>query len=64
MLKNFNFHSTDTRVRRYIVPTRVVKTEGDVENAALLLTYRNRQIQLQDSELMTLRSTADKKAGI
>ena len=64
MLKNFNFHSTDTRVRRYIVPTRVVKTEGDVENAALLLTYRNRQIQLQDSDLMTLRSTADKKAGI
>ena len=64
MLKNFEFHDTDTRTRRYVVPTRVMLTRGNVENAELLLQYRNRQIQLQDSELVTLTSTPETHAGI
>ena len=64
MLKNFEFHDTDKRIRRYVVPKRVMLTRGDVENAGLLLTYRNRQIQLQDSDLITLRTTQEQKAGI
>lgn len=64
MLKNFEFHDTDTRTRRYIVPKRVMLTRGEVEHAELLLTYRNRQIQLQDSELFKLTTTAGQPAGI
>ena len=55
MLKKFDFKNTDTRVRRYIVPQRIVLTRGEVENAECLLTYRDRQIQLQERELMTMR---------
>ncbi len=55
MLKNFDFKNTDTRVRRYIIPQRIVLTRGEVENAECLLAYRDRQIQLQERSLMTLK---------
>ena len=64
MIKDFEFKNTDTRLRRYIVPKRIVKTEGKVENAELLLEYRNRQIQLYEPKVVTMTTEGDSKAGI
>lgn len=64
MLKNMKFYDTDPRVRRYTIPTRIIKTAGDVDNAEILLNYRNRQIWLQDKGLATLSTTEHSKAGI
>ena len=64
MIKNFEFKNTDTRLRRYITPKKIVKTEGKVENAALLLEYRNRQIELQEPNFVTMVTVGASKAGI
>jgi len=64
MLKNMKFYDTDPRVRRYTVPTRIIKTTGNVDNAEILLNYRNRQIWLQDKGLATLSTAGNEKAGI
>ena len=64
MIKDIKFYDTDPRVRRYVLPTRIVKTYGAVENAECLLNYRNRQIWLQDKDLMVMTTTAEEKAGI
>ena len=44
MIKNMKFYDTDPRVRRYVMPTRVIAAIGGVERTDYLLTYRNRQI--------------------
>ena len=49
-LNKFDFKDTDTRVTRYIMPLRIVKEFGNVENAETLLSYRDRQIQLVNKE--------------
>ncbi len=54
MIKKFEFKDTDKRVKRYIVPKKVVLTTGNINNANCLLTYRDRQIQLQEREFMTM----------
>ena len=64
MIKDMKFYDTDPRVRRYILPARIVKTYGAVESADCLLSYRNRQIWLQDKDLMTMTTTAEQKAAI
>ena len=64
MIKDMKFYDTDTRVRRYTVPTRIIKTDGAVENAEILLNYRNRQIHLQDKGLATLSTKDGVHAGI
>ena len=64
MIKNMKFYDTDPRVRRYVMPTRVIAAIGGVERTDYLLTYRNRQIWLQDKELMTMTTTAQQKAGV
>ena len=64
MIRNMKFYDTDPRVRRYVAPTRIIKTYGAVENTEQLLFYRNRQIWLQDTGLMTMTTTAEEKAGI
>ena len=64
MIKNMKFYDTDTRVRRYVLPTRIVATYGGVDRPDYLMSYRNRQIWLQDKELMTMTTTAQQCAGI
>ena len=64
MIKNMKFYDTDPRVRRYVLPTRIVAAYGGVERSDYLLSYRNRQIWLQDKELMTMTTTAQQRAGI
>ncbi len=64
MLKDLKIQSTDTRVRRYILPTRIMLTRGRVENAACLLHSRSRQIRLQERELATLTTENGACAGI
>ncbi len=63
MLKNLQFHDTDTRIRSYLVPKRVMLSQGDVENSDCLLTYRNRQIHLQEKVLCRL-CTEGTPAGV
>ena len=64
MLKDLTFHDTDPRVRRYIVPKRILLTRGAVENADILLTYRNRQIKLLERDLAKLTATEKEPAGL
>jgi len=54
MINKFDFKDTDTRVRKYIVPTRIVTKSEDIQNAECILKYRDRQIQLQETELMIM----------
>ncbi len=54
MLKDLRLQNTDTRVRGYLVPKRVMLTRGTVENAECLLSYRNRQIHLQEKVVCRL----------
>ena len=64
MIKDFDFKNSDTRSRRYIVPERIVKTEGLVEGADILLEYRNRQIELYETKLVKMTTSGESKAGI
>ena len=64
MLSNFDFKDTDTRVRKYITAQRIVKTHGDVENADILLEYRNRQIELYETSVVKMTTERGSKAGI
>lgn len=49
-----NGHNTDPRTRRYLVPKRVVLTEGDVTGAEALLMDRSNQITLMRAEACTM----------
>ncbi len=49
-----NAHETDPRTRRYIVPKRVVLTEGNVHNPEALLEERSNQITLVPGACCTL----------
>lgn len=55
MINQFNFNDTETRIGKYIMPQKIIKTDGDVTNANALLTYRDRQVQLQEREVTVLR---------
>ena len=64
MLNKFDFKNEDTRVRKYIVPKKIIKTEGTVENSELLLEYRNRQIELYEPRAVRMVTEGGVKAGI
>ena len=64
MLKNFDFQNTDTRTRRFFAPKRILRIDGEVENAAYLTRYRNRQIRLQEKELARIVTKDGVNAGI
>ena len=55
LVNKFDFKDTDTRVRRYISPVKIIKTEGDIENAAALTEYCDRQVQLQERDVTIMR---------
>ncbi len=59
MINSFDFKDTDTRVKKYIVPTGIVTKSEGIENEECLLEYRDRQIQLQETELMIMPAGAE-----
>lgn len=54
----------DERVRETVLPERIVKTYGNVENAECLLKESIPQICLTEPELMVLRNEGDTEAGV
>ena len=64
MLKNISFNDTDTRVRKYLVPTKILLTKGFWRGEERLLRYKNRQIGTNEPEVTTFISTEEEKAGI
>ena len=64
MLKNISFNDTDTRVRKYLVPKKILLTRGIWKGEERLLRYKNRQIGTNEPEVTTFISTEEEKAGI
>ncbi len=64
MLKNIHFNDTDTRVRKYLIPKKILLTRGEWRGAERLLNYKNRQLGTHEPEVTTLVSTEEEKAGI
>ena len=64
MLKNISFNDTDTRVRKYLVPQKILLTRGIWKGEERLLRYKNRQIGTNEPEVTTFISTEEEKAGI
>ena len=64
MLKHISFNNTDTRVRKYLVPQKILLTRGIWKGEERLLRYKNRQIGTNEPEVTTLISTEEEKAGI
>ncbi|MBQ9747530.1 MAG: alpha-L-rhamnosidase, partial [Clostridia bacterium] len=64
MLKHIHFDDTDTRVKRYLAPKKILMTRGEWRGTDRLLHYKNRQLGTHEPEVTTLVSTADEPAGI
>ncbi len=64
MLKEMHFDDTDTRVKKYLVPKRILLTRGFWKGEERLLRYKNRQISTHEPEVTTMISTEEEKAGI
>ena len=64
MLKNINFHSEETRVRKYIVPQKILLTRGDIQRPEGLLNGRSIQVNTYETGWTTMTSTDTEKAGI
>ena len=54
----------DVSSRKMLFPTRIVWTQGNVENSEVLLQKRAMQISLNESELCIMRNTKSEKASI
>ncbi len=54
----------DTRVREYLIPQKIIKTLGKVENAELLLQKSSTQTLLNNRNAVKLTTDKDKKASI
>lgn len=65
-LDSVQFQATEQRVKRYLVPRRLVLTAGGVKGAAALLKEKDLQIDLQEPAVTILRNAphARKNAGV
>ena len=63
-LQKLDFNNQDTRVKKYVMPKKIMKTTGRIINARKLLTSMERQIFLQEKTLTVLTTTPESKAGI
>lgn len=54
----------DVRTRRFLYPTRVLWTQGEVSNSEVLLEEREMQISLLGNNPCVMKSTPGKKASI
>ena len=64
MLKEMHFDDTDTRIKKYLVPKKILLTRGIWHGEERLLRYKNRQIGTNEPEVTTMISTEEEKAGI
>ena len=64
MLKKIHFDDTDTRVKKYLIPSKILLTKGGWHGEERLLHYKNRQISTHEPEVTTMISTEEEKAGI
>ena len=64
MLKHIAFDDTDTRVRKYLAPKKILLTRGEWKGEERLLRYKERQIGTHEPEVTTAVSTETEKAGI
>lgn len=64
MLKNISFHSEDTRVRKYILPQKILLTKGLVKNEELLLKGRSIQVNTVEPDVVYMKTTKEEHAGI
>ena len=64
MLKHMTFDHTDTRVRKYLTPKKILLTRGKWSGEERLLNYKNRQLGTHEPEVTTLVSTEEERAGI
>lgn len=63
-LQSTAFIEQDTRIKKYILPKKILKTAGRVQNENVLLSCAERQVFLQEKSLATLTTTAQENAGI
>ena len=64
MLKEMHFDDIDTRVKKYLIPKKILLTKGFWHGEERLLHYKNRQIGTNEPEVTTMISTEEEKAGI
>ena len=64
MLKEMRFDDTDTRVKKYLIPKKILLTRGCWYGEERLLRYKNRQVGTHEPEVTTMISTEEEKAGI
>lgn len=64
MLKEIAFDDIDTRVKKYLVPKKILLTKGFWHGEERLLRYKNRQVGTHEPEVTTMISTEEEKAGI
>ena len=64
MLKEMHFDDTDTRIKKYLIPKKILLTRGIWHGEERLLRYKNRQIGTNEPEVTTMISTEEEKAGI
>lgn len=64
MLKNIHFHTEDTRVRKYIIPQKILLTRGSITHPERLLNGRSLQVNTYELGWVTMTSTETEKAGI
>lgn len=63
-IDTISFTETDPRVRKYLLPTRIVLTEGDVSEANELLLRKSHQIALSEPSTTYLRNHGDTSTSI
>ena len=54
---SLNFVGEDTRVRKFLLPAKIVEFGGNIENVESLLNKKSLQIGLCETEFTTLRNT-------
>lgn len=64
MLKNISFCSEDTRVRKYMLPQKILFTTGIVKNEELLLKERAIQVNTVEPNVTYMKTTDTEHAGI
>lgn len=64
MLKNMHFCNEDTRVRKYLLPQKILFTKGNIIHPEYLLQDRNIQANTYELGWVTMESTETEHTGI
>ena len=60
IMENMPFVASDERVRKFLLPEKIVKTGGNVKNTDALLRAKPLQIGLNENDLCTLSNDGEK----